>query len=668
MRAMSHVTRVSMLASVVALTIGCEGKSGSGFHVDPWSRPAVTAGGGDASAEAGNSDGGGFPGFGGAGGLQQIIETVMENVKKPGPYEAPDHGAGYAKDKPHWGVVDLSGSIVEREAYSFSLLGGGARGTELRALAHRFDELAASPQLVGLVARVDGLDVSLPDAIELRATLHAFRDKGKKLVCFTEGVSGVTYLVMTACERIVLAPLGDVVIAGPAAMPIHIKPLLDRFGVTADFLHVGAYKGAAEPLTRDAPSPEMQEVLGQILDRMYQSMVDIIAADRAIAADDVKKLVDEAMFDPKAAVAAKLADETTTWEAARDAAAGDTWTEMSLEGDDPGNAVAMVKAMEFLGMAPPAKPIGPHVALVYAVGDVVDGGGGGVLGARSEIASGTLVAAIRALTADDDVKAVVVRIDSGGGSALASELIWHAMAELKAKKPVVVSMSDVAASGGYYIAAGATKIFALPDTLTGSIGVVGGKLAFGPALDRFGVKTYPIGRGKRATMFASLAAWSADEKAAVQKSMTNVYDVFKSRVAAGRGKTVDQIEPIAQGHIWTGAKAKELGLVDELGGLDAAVAEAAKLAGVDPKTDLEVYPPAPTLRDFVHGFGGVSAGSVGSVVSMMTATIGGAELDAAIALLPATVADEVKRLFGVVAAFQADPIQARAFVPAMSRW
>jgi protease-4 len=263
-----------------------------------------------------------------------------------------------------------------------------------------------------------------------------------------------------------------------------------------------------------------------------------------------------------------------------------------------------MKLARFLGAMPAERPARPHVAVVYALGNIIDGSGEGVLGARQEIAARTLVAALHALAVASDVKAVVLRIDSGGGSAQASELIWRAVAELKEKKPVVVSMSDVAASGGYYIASGATKIFAMPDTLTGSIGVVGGRIAPAGALAKVGVTTYPMGRGKHATMMTSLQPWTPEERGLIEKTMRDVYETFKARVAAGRGKTPADIETIAQGHVWVGTKAKELGLVDELGGLDAALAEAQKLAKVDAKTDIEVYPPAPTLRDVLHGFGG----------------------------------------------------------------
>jgi protease-4 len=304
---------------------------------------------------------------------------------------------------------------------------------------------------------------------------------------------------------------------------------------------------------------------------------------------------------------------------------------------------------------PPDRPAGGHVAVVYALGDIVDGDGDGVVGARQHIAAHTLVPALHALTIDDTVKAVVLRIDSGGGSAQASELIWRAVAELKAHKPVIVSMSDVAASGGYYIACGATKIFALDDTLTGSIGVVGGKLALRDALGKLGVNTFPMGRGKRATMTTSLGPWTDDERAVIRSAMEAVYRVFVGRVAEGRHKAPDDILKIAEGRVWTGTKAKELGLVDEIGGLDAALAEARRLAKVDATAALEIYPPSPTLHDLIAGFGQVHAPF-------------GVTADAAIATLGAidpTVASATEHLVKLVLSFRSSTIQAVAMLPVL---
>jgi protease-4 len=256
---------------------------------------------------------------------------------------------------------------------------------------------------------------------------------------------------------------------------------------------------------------------------------------------------------------------------------------------------------------------------------------------------------------------VVLRIDSGGGSAQASELIWRAIAALRAKKPVIVSMSDVAASGGYYIACGATKIFALDDTLTGSIGVVGGKLALQNALARIGVNTFPMGRGKRATMTRSLGPWTDDQRAALRSTMEEVYRVFVGRVAEGRHKTPGDVQPIAQGRVWTGTKAKELGLIDEIGGLDAALAEARRLAKVDASSALEVYPPAPTLRDIVAGFGDVQSplGLSSDAARAVQAAV------AQLQLVDPTVAAATEHLVKLVLSFRSSTIQAVAMLPVM---
>jgi protease-4 len=564
---------------------------------DPWAKLNTTA-----AKDSGDDDkGGGLGGFD----LQGMLAKIKDSIDKPGPYEAPEKSKDFDEAKPHFGVMKLGGAVVEREAFSFT----GGRGTELRKLVDRLRALAKDDKLSGLVLRVEPIEISFPDLIELRAAMHDFRASGKSLRCHTEGASTATYLVLAACDTIGVAPLGEVAIPGPAAMPIHVKGLLDKLGIQADFLHVGAYKGAAEPLTRDAPSKEMEETLGAILDRRYQTTLDTIVAERKLEPGAVKALIDTALFPAEQAKAARLIDDVAPFEAFRDQHL--PWGKVEVEPDDDNKQLqsiqAMMKLARFIGAVPPERPSGAHVAVLYAIGNIVDGDDGGLLGARQEIASQTLVAALRAIAADDAVKAVVLRIDSGGGSAQASELIWHAVAQLKAKKPVIVSMSDVAASGGYYIASGATKIFALDDTLTGSIGVVGGKISPGGALAKLGVTTFPMGRGKHATMMASLSPWNDDEKALIQSTMDSVYKVFVSRVAEGRHKKPEDVQPIAQGRVWTGARAKELGLVDEIGGLDAALAEARKLAQVGPDVDLEIYPPTPTLRDVLSGFGNVQA-------------------------------------------------------------
>jgi protease-4 len=634
----------SALAALAALA-ACSSSSSSALdHVsestaDPWLASSHARKDGERKRD-GDKDGelGGLD-------VQKILQRIKESVEEPGPYEAPPKSKDFDDQKPHWGALSLHGAIVEREAFSFT----GGRGTELAQLRDRLRALAKNDKLVGIVLRVGELEVSVPDAIELRAALHELRDAGKKLRCHAERADNATYMVLAACDTIGLAPLGELAIAGPAAMPIHVKPLLDKLGIQADFLHVGAYKGAAEPLTRDAPSKEMEETLGAILDQRYQTLVTSIATDRKLAPDVVKALIDNALFPAEHAKSAKLVDEIATYEQFRDVP-GLPWTKLDIAPDRKDQLSMWLKVARFLGAMPQEKPLVDHVAVVYAVGNIVDGDDQGVLGARSEIAAHTLVAALRAIEADTAVKAVVLRIDSGGGSAQASELIWRAVADVVAKKPVVVSMSDVAASGGYYIASGATKIYALEDTLTGSIGVVGGRLALAGALAKLGVNTFPMGRGKHATLFASPRPWTDDEKKLIENTMKDVYTTFVGRVAAGRHKTPAEIEPIAQGRVWTGAKAKQLGLVDDIGGLDAAIAEARKLGKVE-ATDVEVYPPAPSLRDLLVGFGQVHA-----------PVISGLDAETAAALDPA-LARAAERLVELALSFRSTPVQAIAIVP-----
>jgi protease-4 len=308
------------------------------------------------------------------------------------------------------------------------------------------------------------------------------------------------------------------------------------------------------------------------------------------------------MFFGEAAITASLIDTVKPWETFRDEATGGAgWTRMKLKEGAGASGLDIEKLQVFIGLQPIKRPSEPHVALVYAVGNIIDGKGGGLVGARREIAGHTLSAALHNLAADDKVKAIVLRVNSGGGSAQASEEIWRAVAAAKAKKPVIVSMGRVAASGGYYISTGATKIFAQPDTLTGSIGVVGGKIVLGGMLSKVGVETYAVARGKHATMWSTMTPWTDEQRGIVLGMMEDVYKVFVGRVAEGRGKTYDEIHAIAQGRVWTGLAAQERGLVDAMGDLDAALAEARTLAQVAPTVELEVYPPEPTLKDVLDG-------------------------------------------------------------------
>jgi protease IV len=613
--------RFAVLAS---LAIGCN----PGPHEPPKdAKPAPSDGEGSPADEAG------------AMGLPPMAKFFTAGLDKPGPYEEPRQSPGYEDGKPYHLVLELDGSIDEVESFDFF---SGDMGKPLRELTDVLHAAAADPNVKGLVVRAADVSLDMATAEELRGQLLAWKGDGARPVrCHAEVATNAVYYLLTACDELALAPLGELVIPGPAATPVHVKGLLDKLGVEADFLHIGDFKGAAEPITRDAPSEAMMQTLEAIVERSYATQLAAIVQGRGIDEAAAKAAIDQAMVLGPDAVAKKLVDEVATWEAYLAKATGDVAWKKHRKQD---GALADFGALQrFLGLLPPERPSDPHVALVYAVGGVIDGKGNGTVGARQEIASRTLVAALRALANDDNVKAVVLRVSSGGGSALASEQIWHAVAEVKAKKPVVVSMGAVAASGGYYIATGATKIYANANTLTGSIGVVGGKIVIGPALATIGVKSYEVHRGERALMGSPMTPWTEPEREMVRSMMESIYEAFLAHVAAGRGMTRDAVHEIAQGRVWTGADAKDKGLVDEIGGLDAALAQARKLGGVGDDVALEVYPGEPTIRDLITSFGQVQAGartglSIRAAVEELAA-LAGPEQAHAVASLLQRVAD-----------------------------
>jgi len=553
--------------------------------------------------------------------LGPLGAMMAKNLEQPGPYDAPIQSADFDKDAPHFLTFALKGPIDDLAP--MSLFGGGGDVTELRDLTERLHKARADSNVRGLILRFDNPQLDMAGAEELRAALTSWKKsqtKGERtVVCHTDGATNIAYYVMTACDRIGLQPLGEIALTGPAATPIHLKGLLDKLGVVADFVHVGAFKGAAEPLTRREPSKEQLATLDAIIQQIYDSMIAGLEG-RDFGREDAIKTIDTGIFFAEAAVTAKLVDTVATWEEFRaESTGGAAWSRMKLKDSAGPGGFDLAKLQVFLGMLPAQRPSEPHVALVYAVGNIIDGRGGGLIGARNEIAGHTLSAALHNLAADDKVAAVVLRVNSGGGSAQASEEIWRALAAVKAKKPVFVSMGHLAASGGYYISTGATKIFAQPDTLTGSIGVVGGKLALGGMLKNVGVDTYSLAKGKRAAMWSPMTVWTAEERALVQTMMEDVYKVFVGRVAEGRGKTYDQVHALAQGRVWTGAAARENGLVDALGDLDTVIAEARDAAKIGGDVALEVYPPEPTLKDLLAGLAESSPGDLLGRAEVLTA-------------------------------------------------
>jgi protease-4 len=424
-------------------------------------------------------------------------------------------------------------------------------------------------------------------AQDLRTAILDFRTSGKTVTAFLESAGVQEYYLASAADRIVLMPAGQLDLTGIATYELFFRGTLDKLGVTPDLLHIGDYKTAANTFTERHYTAAHRDMAQSLNRDWYDELVRAIAEGRKRSVDEVTKLIDAGPYLAEAAMQAGLVDELAYAD--------------QLDDQRPILGTQRLDADTYAQVAVPARTGAGRVAVLYAVGaiaqgqSVFDGGVGGVVG------SDTFSDWLRKVRLDPAVRAVVVRIDSPGGSAVASEIIWREMQLTNERKPVVVSMGDVAASGGYYIAAPATAIVAEPGTLTGSIGVVTGKFVVSEGAGKLGITTGSVADGRHAEIYSPFKPFSASERTAIQEQMQATYDVFVQRVADGRKRTREQVDAVGQGRVWTGRQALERGLVDELGSLDRAIQIAKERANLDPNRapDLLVYPQPPSFFEML---------------------------------------------------------------------
>ncbi|MBI2389620.1 MAG: S49 family peptidase [Deltaproteobacteria bacterium] len=454
---------------------------------------------------------------------------------------------------------------------------------------HTFDALVAAlhqaskrKDLKGVFVAFGAAPLGWARAHELGDALAALKSAKVPVLCHADAWENATYAAAArGCDTIAMSPGGEVEATGPAAtVPYARELLVDKLKAQVDILQVGKFKGAAEPLTRDGPSEEYRQsiegALGAIT-RSYKEALEVRGvADLAGTGPWVgeeaknKKLVD-LLVDRKAARA-------EIKKRARDAP---VQTAFGAGAEAPPK-LALVDVIRLLSQPTGEATARPHVRLVRLHGEISLGGeGGGLLGRPTGIVARRVVERAHALAEDARVRAAVLRIDSPGGSALGSDLAWIALKELRDKKPVIVSVGEMAASGGYYLASAGTRIFAEPESIVGSIGVVGGKIAFGGTLAQLGVHTATFGDPRAAKMASLTEPWDDATRARLLETMKGIYDLFLKRIADGRGRAVDSFDPAVEGRVFGGDRAKELGLVDEIGGLGHALAHAKKAANLD---------------------------------------------------------------------------------------
>jgi protease-4 len=507
--------------------------------------------------------------------------------------------------------ITLKGSISEEPSPV------GFEGTpisdNLQDLVERIAKAKADADVKALVLRIRGLEIGWARANEIRAAIQNFRKSGKKVYAYLDEIDNKDYYVATAADEIVVPEGGWLMIKGMSAEVTFYKTLLDKLGVKADWMQVGKFKSYGEPYTRTSMSPPFREEMTELLTDTYNMLAESLAERKKISVEAAKAIIDNGPYTPSKGKEVGLIDRVAYNDqliAAIGKSINSTNFKLDLKYGKVKNEVdysgfaGLMKMMQALSGETAKKPEStlPKVALIYASGAINVGksSGSSLLG-ESSMGSDTVVKHLKEAEADKTVKAIVLRVDSPGGSALASDLIWREVSRIE--KPIVASMGDVAASGGYYISMAAEKIYAEPGTITGSIGVTGGKFVLGGLMEKLGVTTDTITVGKNATIFSINTPFSETEKKAMQGLMDDTYKQFVSKAAEGRKVSFDTIEKLAGGRVYTGRQAKKLGLVDELGTLGDALAAARKLGGIaeGSKSELLVLPKAQGVLESLLG-------------------------------------------------------------------
>jgi protease IV len=505
-------------------------------------------------------------------------------------------------------VLELDLQSVPDEAAGFdplAMIAGGGRPLLLREAVAAIHRAAEDDRIMGLIARVQ-LPAAAPGPVqELRKAITAFSD-AKPSLAWAETYPGtLSYYLASAFREVWMQPSGTVGLIGFATNPLFLRDALDKAGIQAQFIARGEYKSAAKMFTQDAYTDAHREADSRLIESLHAQVMAAVAESRHIDPADVDALAEQAPLLRDAAVQGRLVDRIGFRDEAYGRIGELVGGAADADGPDAPPRLYLARYARANGSVPtppiPGRKSKPTIAVVTLAGRIVSGRGGRQLSplGRSSAGGDTIAAALREAGADDAVSAVVLRVDSPGGSVTASETVWREVNRLrKAGKPVVASMGAVAASGGYYVSMAADAIVANPGTITGSIGVVTGKLVARDLKDRLGIGSDSVRTNRNADAWSLNKPFTDEQHAHVEAEADLFYTDFVGRVAQGRDMAVDAVDAVARGRVWTGADAKERGLVDELGGLRTAVERAKVLAGFEADTDVKLVSlPGSSLLD-----------------------------------------------------------------------
>ncbi|HUA19783.1 MAG TPA: signal peptide peptidase SppA [Bryobacteraceae bacterium] len=430
----------------------------------------------------------------------------------------------------------------------------------VQELWQTFRRAAADSHIKAILFEPRGLSIGWAKMEELHDEILQFRKSGKPIITYLQNPGAREYYLAVATGRIFLMPEDSLDLKGLSAQSIFIKTTLDKIGVQAEVIHAGKYKDAGDALTRTSMTPETREVLNDVLDQYYGDLVDTIAKGRKKPADAVRALIDNGPYLANEALSNGLVDTLGYEEQAV----------QDLESRLKQRELKRISARSYLRAPLPVSGVTRRIAFVVGQGDITAGSGNDAVDEQNFSAT-AFIQLLKQVEDDSTIRGVILRIDSPGGDGVASDNILHEVKILSTKKPLVISMSDTAASGGYYVASSGDPILAYPNTLTGSIGVIFARFTLHGLYDKIGIDKQFLTRGRYAGIDSDYATLTEDEQHKIGGQVDSFYHAFVNVVAAGRKKNFDQIEPLAQGRVWVGAQAKQNGLVDALGGLDQAV-------------------------------------------------------------------------------------------------
>jgi len=492
-------------------------------------------------------------------------------------------------------MLDLNGTLVERTQESplgilSELFSDDSNTYGLDDILSSIKKAKENENIKGIYLQASMLGTSYTSLQEIRNALLDFKESGKFIIAYGDSYTQGLYYLSSVADKVLLNPKGMIEWRGIASAPLFYKDLLQKLGIEMQIFKVGTYKSAVEPFTSTEMSPANREQVTAFIHSIWGQVTEGVSASRSLPVDSLNAYADRMlMFYPaEESVQCGLADTLIYRNDVRNYLK--QWVDLK---EDDRLPVLGLNDMINVKKNMPKDKSGNIVAVYYASGEITDYSGSSA--SEEGIVGTKVIRDLRKLKDNDDVKAVVLRVNSPGGSAFASEQIWHAVKELKTKKPVIVSMGDYAASGGYYISCVADTIVAEPTTLTGSIGIFGMIPNAKELSEKIGL-TYDVVKTNKFADFGNIMRpFNEDEKTLMQMMITQGYDTFVSRCAEGRNITKEAIEKVAEGRVWTGEAAKKLGLVDELGGIDTALEIAVKKAGIEGYTVVSY----PAKQDFL---------------------------------------------------------------------